>query len=91
MMLVDTSDGGLFQYRCIIKGVICTQWYQKSQLFLSLVTFSHFMIRKKWVPQKVLRFLKFMSSCGVFMNISTMLFRLIVQMNPLIIWFKCRF
>lgn len=75
MMLVDTSDGGLFQYSCIIKSVIYTQWYQKSQLFLSLVTFSHFMIHKKWIPQKVLRFLKFMSSCSVFMNISTMLFQ----------------
>ena len=75
MMLVDTSDGGLFQYSCIIKSVIYTQWYKKSQLFLSLVTFSHFMIHKKWIPQKVLRFLKFMSSCSVFMNISTMLFQ----------------
>lgn len=82
--LVDTSDGGLFQYSCIIKGVIYSQWYQKSQLFLSLVTFSHFTIHKKWIPQKVLGFLKFMSRCSIFMNISTMLFRLIVQMNPLI-------
>lgn len=44
MMPVITSDGGLFQYSCSIKGVIYTQWYQKSQLFLSLVAFPHFML-----------------------------------------------
>ena len=46
MMQVDTSDDGLFQYSCIIKGVIYTQWYQKSQPFLSLVASSHFMIQE---------------------------------------------
>lgn len=42
-MPLDTSDGGLFQYSySIIKGVLYIKWYQKSTVFLSLITFCHF-------------------------------------------------
>lgn len=72
MMRLDTSDGGSFQY--IVLKVLSIASGTRSLPFIDCI-FSLHVLGSPSKPQKMLRFIKFISRYS-FMNISAMLFKL---------------